>query len=178
MNAYDLRVGRPDPADAYLRRCDVATERRLSTPLSEFARTLLTDFPIQGILDDLVVRIAEVLPIGSAGVTLISSTDTPRHVAASDDSISTVLVPLGELDYFSVRQLTDAAAAHMVGTHRSVTFDLSAVSFCDSSIGSLLNWVGGRSDELDVTVITGSAVERVLGLLTEGGARRPPLRAP
>jgi diguanylate cyclase (GGDEF)-like protein len=64
----------------------VATERRLSDLLSEFARTLLTNFPIQGILDHLVVRIAEVLPIGSAGVTLISATDRPRHVAASDDS--------------------------------------------------------------------------------------------
>jgi GAF domain-containing protein len=64
----------------------VATERRLSELLSEFARTLLTDFPIQGILDHLVVRIAEVLPVGSVGVTLISATDRPRHVAASDDS--------------------------------------------------------------------------------------------
>ena len=64
----------------------MATERRLSDLLSEFARTLLTDFPIQAILDHLVVRIAEVLPIGSVGVTLISDTGTPRHVAASDDS--------------------------------------------------------------------------------------------
>lgn len=64
----------------------MTTEHRLSALLSEFARTLLTDFPIQGILDHLVVRIAEVLPIGSAGVTLISATDIPRHVAASDDS--------------------------------------------------------------------------------------------
>ena len=64
----------------------MATERQLSDLLSEFARTLLTDFPIQGILDHLVVRIAEVLPIGSVGVTLISEEDKPRHVAASDDS--------------------------------------------------------------------------------------------
>jgi len=69
-----------------LRGFEMATERRLSALLSEFARTLLTDFPIQAILDHLVVRIAEVLPIGSVGVTLISATDTPRHVAASDDS--------------------------------------------------------------------------------------------
>lgn len=64
----------------------MATERRLSDLLSEFARTLLTDFPIQGILDHLVVRIAEVLPIGSVGVTLISDTGTARHVAASDEA--------------------------------------------------------------------------------------------
>ncbi|CAN5900281.1 hypothetical protein BH23ACT5_BH23ACT5_15600 [soil metagenome] len=60
--------------------------RQLSDLLSEFARTLITDFPIQAILDHLVVRIAEVLPIDSAGVTLISDTFEPRHVAASDES--------------------------------------------------------------------------------------------
>lgn len=64
---------------------EVATERRLSELLSEFARTLLTDFPIQGILDHLIVRIAEVLPIGSAGITLISDSGEARHVAASDE---------------------------------------------------------------------------------------------
>lgn len=64
----------------------MTTERQLSGILSEFARTLLTDFPIQGILDHLIVRIAAVLPIGSAGVTLISSTGKARHVAASDES--------------------------------------------------------------------------------------------
>ena len=64
----------------------MTTERRLSELLSEFARTLLTDFSIESILDHLVVRIADVLPIGSAGVTLISATGKPRHVAASDDS--------------------------------------------------------------------------------------------
>ncbi|HVR31082.1 MAG TPA: EAL domain-containing protein [Acidimicrobiia bacterium] len=64
----------------------MATERRLSDLLSEFARTLLTDFPIQGILDHLIVRIADVLPIGSAGVTLISAAGKARHVAASDAS--------------------------------------------------------------------------------------------
>ncbi len=60
--------------------------RQLSELLSEFARTLITNFPIQSILDHLVVRIAEVLPIGSAGVTLISGTFEPRHIAASDES--------------------------------------------------------------------------------------------
>jgi len=62
------------------------TERRLSDLLSEFARTLVTDFPIQSILDHLVVRIVELLPVGSAGVTLISPAGAPRHIAASDGS--------------------------------------------------------------------------------------------
>ena len=51
--------------------------------LSEFARTLTTDFPIQGILDHLVLRIVDVLPITGAGVTLIEPGSAPRYVAAS-----------------------------------------------------------------------------------------------
>ncbi len=60
--------------------------RRLSDVLSEFARTILTDFPIQGILDHLVIRIVDLLPVSAAGVTLISAELEPRHVAASDSS--------------------------------------------------------------------------------------------
>ena len=59
-------------------------ENRLSNVLSEFARTLATDFPIQGILDHLVERIVDILPVDAAGVTLISPTTDPRFIAASD----------------------------------------------------------------------------------------------
>ena len=62
------------------------TEEQLSDVLSEFAHTLLTDFPIQGILDHLVGRIVDILPIDAAGVTLISPRTAPRFVAASDDT--------------------------------------------------------------------------------------------
>ncbi len=61
-------------------------EDRLSDVLCEFARTLVTDFPIQGILDHLVGRIVDILPIGAAGVTLISATTHPRFIAGSDES--------------------------------------------------------------------------------------------
>ena len=60
------------------------SERQLSDVLSDFARTMLTDFPIQGILDQLVRRIVEIMPITGAGVTLISETSSPHYVAASD----------------------------------------------------------------------------------------------
>ena len=46
-------------------------EETLSSVLSEFARTLITDFPIQGILDHLVERIVDVLagsPADRAGL--------------------------------------------------------------------------------------------------------------
>ena len=61
-------------------------EQSLSEVLGEFARTMVTDFPIQAILDRLVVSIVEVLPVSSAGVTLISPGVMPRYVAASDAS--------------------------------------------------------------------------------------------
>ena len=61
-------------------------EAQLTEVLAEFARTLLTDYPIQGILDHLVCRIVQVLPISAAGVTLISAGTMPRYVAASDAS--------------------------------------------------------------------------------------------
>ena len=50
----------------------MAKNEQLSDVLGEFARTLLTDFPIQAILDQLVERIVDVMPVTAAGVTLIS----------------------------------------------------------------------------------------------------------
>jgi diguanylate cyclase (GGDEF)-like protein len=61
-------------------------KQHLADVLSEFARTLVTDFPIQAILDHLVVRIVDVLPVTAAGVSLISKGQNPRYVAASDPS--------------------------------------------------------------------------------------------
>jgi diguanylate cyclase (GGDEF)-like protein len=63
----------------------MATEE-LSDVLSEFARTMVTDFPIQGILDHQVRRIVEIMPVTAAGVTLISPGLEPRYVAASNSS--------------------------------------------------------------------------------------------
>ena len=65
------------------------SDHQLSTVLGEFARTMVTDFPIQSILDHLVQRIVDVLPITGAGVTLITPGAHPRYVAASDDSAMT-----------------------------------------------------------------------------------------
>ena len=56
----------------------------LSDVLSEFAQTMVTNFPIQKILDHLVKRIVDIMPITSAGVTLIDPARQPRYVAASD----------------------------------------------------------------------------------------------
>lgn len=61
-------------------------ERELSSVLSEFARTMVTDFPIEAILDRLVERIVDILAISAAGVTLIEPDTVPRYVAASNKS--------------------------------------------------------------------------------------------
>jgi diguanylate cyclase (GGDEF)-like protein len=58
----------------------------LAEVLSEFARTMVTNFPIQRILDHLVRRIVDILPVTAAGVTLIAPGLEPRYVAASDSS--------------------------------------------------------------------------------------------
>lgn len=55
----------------------MATEQ-LSDVLREFARTMLTDFPIQRILDHLVTRIVDIMPVTAAGVTVISADAGPR----------------------------------------------------------------------------------------------------
>ncbi len=65
---------------------DDSQERKLSDVLSEFARTMATDFPIQAILDHLIMRIVEMLPITAAGVTLITPGEHPRYIGASDAS--------------------------------------------------------------------------------------------
>lgn len=59
-------------------------EAKFSSVLSDFASTLATDFPIQAILDHLVERIVDVLPVSGAGVSLISAQQAPRYIAASD----------------------------------------------------------------------------------------------
>ena len=58
----------------------------LAAVLSEFARTLVTDFPIQGILDHLVRRIVDILPVDAAGVSLITPTSHPHLISGSDES--------------------------------------------------------------------------------------------
>ena len=60
-------------------------EQKLSSVLSELARTLVTDFPIQIVLDNLVEGIVEALPVTAAGVTLISEGTAAQYVAAADD---------------------------------------------------------------------------------------------
>lgn len=76
----------PNPRSAHPETTpDDEIERRYSALLAEFAQTMATDFPIQAILDHLVERIVEVLPVDAAGVTLLSPGRDPHYVTASDE---------------------------------------------------------------------------------------------
>lgn len=77
LTIFGLRRARPT---------EVSAEVALSRVLSEFARTMLTDFPIQGILDHLVGRIVDILPIDAAGVTVIRPGAAPHYIAASNEA--------------------------------------------------------------------------------------------
>jgi diguanylate cyclase (GGDEF)-like protein len=61
-------------------------EAKLSQVLCDLARTMITESPMQGIADRLVKCIVEVLPVTSAGVTLIIPETGSRYLAASDAS--------------------------------------------------------------------------------------------
>ena len=55
----------------------------LSDLLSEFARTMLTEYPAQATLDHLTNRIAEVLPVIAAGVTVVEPDQQIRYISSS-----------------------------------------------------------------------------------------------
>ena len=91
----------------------MSSDEAVADVLSEFARTMLTDFPIQAILDHLVTRIVDVLPITAAGVTLISPGTYPRYVAASDQSalrFEELQTELGEGPCLAAYQTGEAVA--------------------------------------------------------------------
>ena len=72
----ELAIDEPPPPE----------EPRLADVVSEFARTMPPDSSVQAIIDHLVERIIEILPISSAGVTLIPRGGEHGYVAASDAS--------------------------------------------------------------------------------------------
>ncbi|HET9771748.1 MAG TPA: EAL domain-containing protein [Acidimicrobiia bacterium] len=114
------------------------SERKLSAVLREFARTMVTDFPIQGILDQLVGRIVDVLPITGASVRLVWPPGSPRHVAVAgtvdtaakavftfplrhgDDQLGTLDLyrdragPLSAAAREAAQTLADVAAAYVI----------------------------------------------------------------
>jgi diguanylate cyclase (GGDEF)-like protein len=68
---------------------DVDPQDSLASILIDFAKTMLTEFNVQGILDELVARIVDVLPVTGAGVTLITPGLVPEYIAASNAAAET-----------------------------------------------------------------------------------------
>lgn len=66
---------------------DRGSDRQLAQVLTEFARTLGTEFPIQKILDHLVQCIVDILPVTGAGVMVMGEHDDMKFVAASDQVV-------------------------------------------------------------------------------------------
>jgi GAF domain-containing protein len=113
-------------------------KEELADVLSEFARTMVTDFPIQRILDRLVERIVEIMPITAAGVTLISESLVPQYVAASNASAlryEKLQTELGEGPCLAAYQSGEAVSIPDLNvesrfpefSHRALTAGLTAV---------------------------------------------------
>ena len=58
-----------------------------------------------------------------------------------------VLHPVGELDYFTARNLLDALKRHLASYHTQIVLDLTSLSFCDSSGVSLASSIGSLAAE-------------------------------
>src|SRR5665647_3723154 len=61
-------------------------EDRLSATLCDFARTMLSDFSVERSLDELVDRVADVLPVTGAGAVLVFPGKVPRYLAGSSQA--------------------------------------------------------------------------------------------
>ena len=73
------------PLAPVVRVVSVGIQRGLSDVMSEFAQALVRDFSIQATLDQLVLRVVDVLSVTGAGISLITDGNAPGYVAASND---------------------------------------------------------------------------------------------
>jgi diguanylate cyclase (GGDEF)-like protein len=87
--------GPPERTDAP--PASVVHSDQLAIVLAEFAETLVKGFRIQGILDHLVRRIVDVLPVTGAGVMLMGASDDLHFVAASNETILAIETLQNEL---------------------------------------------------------------------------------
>ena len=64
----------------------MAGQTPLSAALGDLARTVVRDVPVQGVLNRMVDRVVDVLPVEGAAVTLLSVGTTAPHTAASSSA--------------------------------------------------------------------------------------------
>ncbi len=86
--------------------------------LSSFARTLATGLPVQRILDQLVERAADVLPVAAAGASVIGPDNTPSHVAATSEAALHLLLQTEQAE--GLRCLVDESGESMAVPDLSV----------------------------------------------------------
>ena len=140
-------------------------EGKMSAVLSDFARTLATDFPIQGILDHLVKRIVDVLPVTGAGVTVISDESAPHYIAASDDEalrFEQLQSDLGDGPcVWAYRSGEPVAVPDLAGDDRFVQFGPPAVAIGLAAVFTFpLRHGTGRLGALDLYRDTVGALDR------------------
>jgi diguanylate cyclase (GGDEF)-like protein len=75
----------------------MSQSEKLADLLADFARTLGGDFRVQDILDHLVERIVDVLPVTGAGVMLMGAGNDLPFVAASNEAIQAIETLQNEL---------------------------------------------------------------------------------
>ena len=127
----------------------------LSAVLRNFTSSLRGDFPIQGVLDNLVERVTEVLPVAGAGATLISPGLAAQYIAASSEStmrLEQLQTQLGEgpclLAYESGNQV---AAPDLVDDDRFPLFAPTAVAAGLDAVFTIpLHHATGRLGALDL----------------------------
>jgi diguanylate cyclase (GGDEF)-like protein len=72
--------------------------KKLRDLLAEFARTLTGDFHVQETLDQLVLRVVDVLPVTGAGVMVMGPADELHFAAASNETVTEIEALQNELD--------------------------------------------------------------------------------
>jgi diguanylate cyclase (GGDEF)-like protein len=133
----------------------MVNEHRMTELLSDFARTLATDFPIQAIVDRLVEHVVDILPVDAAGVTLIAEGEAPRYIAASDDDAMRYETLQQELDEGPCALACSTGTAVSIADLRLETrFDGFTQAALDAGLRAVFTFplsnVGGRFGALDL----------------------------
>ena len=108
-------------------------DQKLAQVLVEFAHTLGTDFSIQSILDHLVLRIVDVLPVTGAGVMLMARDEENLHFVAASNAkvleIESLQNELGEGPCLEAYRTNEAVAIpDLANDHRFPEFSAGARS--------------------------------------------------
>jgi EAL domain-containing protein (putative c-di-GMP-specific phosphodiesterase class I) len=169
------------------------TEEQLSEVLSEFARSVVTEYSVPEVLGRLVQRVVDVMPVDGARVTLVSRDGESRYVAPAEQvtrfgpsDVPTFTFPIsddgerfGVLDLYC--ESTDALDAATIDLAHTLA-DVAAAALRNAGVHGAANTLGVGVRPLGETALDlrahelpleESALERDL----RGAAERGELRA-